>query len=145
MRIFIWNIGYIWTLFIISHVRHQLCRPGYSFWFLSPFIQSFVRTKLLVPICCAFDTLSLKRCAYIISYEIDLGLWSPYWWYKIDRGNSLVPSGMKPILEPMLTHPDTKVHGPTWDSPGSCRPQVSPILASWTLLSGASLCHHIAS
>ena len=26
--------------------------------------------------------------------------------------------------------------GPTWDPPGSCRPQVGPMLAPWTLLSG---------
>ena len=26
--------------------------------------------------------------------------------------------------------------GPTWGPPGSCRPQMGPILASWTLLSG---------
>ena len=36
--------------------------------------------------------------------------------------------------------PDSKVHGanmgPTWGPPGSCRPQVGPLLAPWTLLSG---------
>ena len=26
--------------------------------------------------------------------------------------------------------------GPTWDPPGSCRPQVGPMLTPWTLLSG---------
>ena len=26
--------------------------------------------------------------------------------------------------------------GPTWDPPGSCRPQMGPMLAPWTLLSG---------
>ena len=29
-----------------------------------------------------------------------------------------------------------KFMGPTWDQPGSCRPQVGPMLAPWTLLSG---------
>ena len=32
--------------------------------------------------------------------------------------------------------PDSKVQGPTWDPPGSCRPQMDPMLAQWTLLSG---------
>ena len=36
--------------------------------------------------------------------------------------------------------PDNKVHGanmgPTWDQPGSSRPQIGPRLAPWTLLSG---------
>ena len=29
-----------------------------------------------------------------------------------------------------------KFMGPTWDPPGSCRPQMGPMLAQWTLLSG---------
>ena len=29
-----------------------------------------------------------------------------------------------------------KFMGPTWGPPGSCRPQMGPIMASWTLLSG---------
>ena len=29
-----------------------------------------------------------------------------------------------------------KFMGPTWVPPGSCRPQMGPMLASWTLLSG---------
>ena len=30
----------------------------------------------------------------------------------------------------------TRFMGPTWGPPGSCRPQVGPMLAPWTLLSG---------
>ena len=29
-----------------------------------------------------------------------------------------------------------KFMGPTWGPPGSCRPQMGPMLAPWTLLSG---------
>ena len=29
--------------------------------------------------------------------------------------------------------------GPTWDPPGSCRPQMGPMLAPWTLLSGKEM------
>ena len=40
----------------------------------------------------------------------------------------------------IFLYPDSKVHGasmgPTWGPPGSCRPQMGPVLASWTLLSG---------
>ena len=32
-----------------------------------------------------------------------------------------------------------KFMGPTWGPPGSCRPQMGPMLAPWTLLSGKSL------
>ena len=31
----------------------------------------------------------------------------------------------------------TKFMGPTWGPPGSCRPQMGPMLAPWTLLSGS--------
>ena len=30
--------------------------------------------------------------------------------------------------------------GPTWGLPGSCRPQMGPMLAPWTLLSGSGTC-----
>ena len=32
--------------------------------------------------------------------------------------------------------PDSKVHGAHMGPPGSCRPQMGPMLAPWTLLSG---------
>ena len=36
--------------------------------------------------------------------------------------------------------------GPTWGPPGACRPQMGPMLAPWTLLSGIILSwHHAAS
>ena len=35
-----------------------------------------------------------------------------------------------------ITHPDSKVHGPTWGPSGADRTQVGPMLAPWTLLSG---------
>ena len=33
-------------------------------------------------------------------------------------------------------YPDSKVMGGRWDPPGSCRPQIGPRLAPWTLISG---------
>ena len=37
-----------------------------------------------------------------------------------------------------------KFMGPTWGPPGSCRPQIGPMLAPWTLLSGMCIspCYH---
>ena len=37
--------------------------------------------------------------------------------------------------KPWSTH-IAKIIGPTWGPPGSCRPQMGPMLAPWTLLSG---------
>ena len=36
--------------------------------------------------------------------------------------------------------PDSKFMGPTWDPPGSCRLQMGPMLAPWTLHSGTRDC-----
>ena len=33
-----------------------------------------------------------------------------------------------------------KAMGPTWGPPGSCRPQMGPMLAPWTMLSGSIHC-----
>ena len=46
-----------------------------------------------------------------------------------------------PVMSPLLVHTFlssqiAKFMGPTWGPPGTCRPQVGPILAPWTLLSG---------
>ena len=46
------------------------------------------------------------------------------------------PSSNSPQKE---THQIAKFIGPTWGPPGSCRPQMGPMLAPWTLLSGSSL------
>ena len=37
----------------------------------------------------------------------------------------------------------TKFMEPTWGPPGSCRPQMGPMSASWTLLSGYSIIKRI--
>ena len=37
----------------------------------------------------------------------------------------------------VVRHPQiARIMGTTWGPPGSCRPQVGPVLAPWTLLSG---------
>ena len=37
-----------------------------------------------------------------------------------------------------------KFMGPTWGPPGSCRPQLGPMLAPWTLLSGYCLLSYLS-
>ena len=41
------------------------------------------------------------------------------------------------VVRPII--PDSKFMGPTWGPPGSCRPQMCPMLAPWTMLSGMAL------
>ena len=38
-----------------------------------------------------------------------------------------------------------KFMGPTWGPPGSCRTQIGPVLAPWTLLSGMYRYRHVAT
>ena len=46
------------------------------------------------------------------------------------------------ILEQWLTQ-IAEFMGPTWGPPGSCRPQMGPMLAPWTLLSGEFMAESI--
>ena len=48
-----------------------------------------------------------------------------------------------PSLTPPVHSQIAKFMGPTWGPPGSCRPQMRPMLAPWTLLSGL-LAHNIS-
>ena len=52
-----------------------------------------------------------------------------YTFHGIWNTLGLTPSG--------VTSQIAKFMGPTWGPPGTCRPQMGPILAPWTLLSGA--------
>ena len=55
--------------------------------------------------------------------------------HKDCHGNNLVIIGRAGFVI-MATYPDSIFMGPTWGPPGSCRPQMGPMLAPWTLLSG---------
>ena len=51
------------------------------------------------------------------------------WKYKKPTGWGINTQWHRPKI--------TRFMGPTWGPPGSCRPQMGPILAPWTLRSGA--------
>ena len=53
-----------------------------------------------------------------------------YWRKRNSTAYSMVLRPFKSISQ------IAKSMGPTWGSPGSCRPQLGPMLAPWTLLSG---------
>ena len=72
-------------------------------------------------------------------------------WVNFGSGNGLLPDGSKPLPEPMFSYnkygPVTfiseqlhnrsqiaKFMGPTWGPPGSCRPQMGPMLVPWTFM-----------
>ena len=58
---------------------------------------------------------------------------------RISENNAWIKSLWNLLLVCWITFQTTQITrlmGPTWDPPGSCRPQVGPMLAPWTLLSG---------
>ena len=64
--------------------------------------------------------------------------------YAVTRGllNALTVHHSSPCiilnvsLNRAMTSQIAKLMGPTWGPPGSCQPQMGPMLAPWTLLSG---------
>ena len=59
------------------------------------------------------------------------GLWGEFRWRQVLRFQHSIMSMYTGIA---------KFTGPAWGQPGSCRPQMGPIVAPWTLLSGQRSC-----
>ena len=53
------------------------------------------------------------------------------WWFEMPWCSSDITVMISSCITQI-----TKFMGPTWGPPGSCRPQMGPMLAPWTLLSG---------
>ena len=49
----------------------------------------------------------------------------------LQKNNIITSSDSHTFIQPQIA----KFMGPTWGPPGSCRPQMGPMLAQWTLLS----------
>ena len=87
------------------------------------------------------------KLAFINSWPYIRGYLSRLWWFQQYRmwwGLSKMVGIMQKIfwrhfLDCKLPSQITKFMGPTWGPPGSCRPQMGPMLAPGTLLSGYSL------
>ena len=58
-----------------------------------------------------------------------------YHWNTKTSGNKTCLT-LSAALWLLVTTQIAKFMGPTWGPPGSCRPQIGPMLAPWTLLSG---------
>ena len=59
-------------------------------------------------------------------------------WEKMIRWSHVVSTMIDDDLAPQRDRSQkTKFMGPTWGPLGSCRPQICPMLAPWTSLSGA--------
>ena len=68
------------------------------------------------------SVLAMELCLSCINPSI----WCLLWIWSLTHGQNI---------------PDSKVHGAaTWGPPGSCQPQMGPMLTPWTLLSGIFYC-----
>ena len=69
---------------------------------------------------------------------------APSQWETALQQHCLSLAGCKPRISPVVARPASssqiaRFMGPTWGPPGSCQPQMGPILAPWTLLSWVAL------
>ena len=64
--------------------------------------------------------------------------WNGFYWMKMLqlRFKCQWRLFLKVLFTVSQHYPDSKVHGAIMGPPGSCRPQVGPMLAPWILLSG---------
>ena len=114
-----------------------LCQNGFKW------IFGVNRPVLQIPQCTCpifHNTSSKTKMSTFLFLTVYCGigtgaLWD-LWYVSIVRHLYLIPCNKHLILNPLQI---AKFVGPTWSPPGSCRPQMGPMLAPWTLLSGILL------
>ena len=79
------------------------------------------------------------QCLIHIMYESTTGYEPCEYIWLLSHLSSLFDNwGVKYALKCYQTQ-IARLMGPTWGPPGSCRPQMGPVLTPWTLLSGKLL------
>ena len=84
------------------------------------------------------------RCIYpyysgLFHWHMDNRMW--VWLASVKTQQHTTKYAPRALCRESILHIDkstqiAKFMGPTWGPPGSCRPQMGPMLAPWTLLSG---------
>ena len=107
-----WRIGHGWI--IISQVKHWiwLCIDG--------------QIPTTIPVDLLFKLRTWNRGLFTL-FSAGIRTWMSN--YKPTSNNRCNQSSMSSQI--------AKFMGTTWDPPGSCRPQMGPMLVQWTLLSVA--------
>ena len=104
---------YAWTVDANANVARCHLWPAKSIWDLATALS---RSQSLRP-------LSYEECCLNIAQRLETVIRKVYIF----------------IYHRNLTSQIARFMGPTWGPPGSCRPQMGPMLAPWTLLSGVLL------
>ena len=73
---------------------------------------------------CFMDQMPLKKCQFLDQQQKHRNEWS------------ILNQSMPMSCAHLQTSQIARFMGPTWGPPGSSRPQMGPMLAPWTLLSG---------
>ena len=101
-----------------------------------------INAQLIHP---SFLTISKPYCGYYGIFLVDLSHTHFHFivvfghLYSYQKSHIYVSFRNQCLYHKEYTHVSTQIArfmGPTWDPPGCCRPQMSPMLAPWTLLSG---------
>ena len=101
-------------------------------WHHKPFMGSVAPKDLVASPC---DTMSSLR-KYIYIYNADMILQNKG---LFENSNCFEICSNAFLWQTCVTNDVSQIASftcPTWDPPGSCRPQVGPMFAPWTLLSG---------
>ena len=101
------------------HHKMLYCHRYIHSWFIFPTFREHLWQRFLSQPC-LYGTIHPIQFRHILNGKIPKRVKSSY-------TNYLAKSQETQI---------TKLMGPTWGPPGSCRPQMGPMLAPWTLLSG---------
>ena len=90
--------------------------------------------------------LLVKYFVRIYKFHKYLSFWWPryLWWHFrqcLRQNLATWQRSVQPVTKMSSKWPQiAKFMGPTWNPPGSCRPQMGPMLTPWTLLSGTFPC-----
>ena len=79
---------------------------------------------------CAFNSWYMRARYAIYSVSLTYDLWSAF------ASALICVISCHNVICCLIATQIARSMGPTWGPPGSCRPQMGPMLAPWTLLSG---------
>ena len=99
----------------------------------SYFVMNTVLGNDRTPLNAKLSARMYVQCLGYIFCEVNA--WFSKWCTEQWMNGACWKSG-EATAEPWVGSQITKFMGPTWGPPGSCRPQMGPMLAPWTLLLG---------
>ena len=141
------NVLLCWPIFKTTMLKHLLMNDVISIWFRiycqnhhRYVSRQWLKFVLVVRVMSGksqgtFSAIPWQPCCCIMWYFVNSRFY-PYC-RELGHYHSLPKNDMAgPLPVKYAGIQIARLMGPTWGPPGSCRSQISPMLAPWTLLSG---------